>query len=110
LPEALAFEVGDGNGNLPIVAVEVEDEGHRSKREAGLREKVETILQEHSSPDRKLKTNQVVELVAARRAGVVAALAELAHDKATGICQEPGANNAVLYWHDPDAASGLDIR
>lgn len=110
LPEALAFEVGDGAGNLPVNAIEVEDEGHRSKREAGLRQKVETILQEHSTPDRKLTTSQVVQLVAANKSGVLGALAELTADRATGIRQEPGANNAILYWHDPDAASGLDIR
>jgi energy-coupling factor transporter ATP-binding protein EcfA2 len=101
LPERLAFEVGDGNGALPVRQVEIENEESQGKREAGLRGRVLAALQEHSTPEQTLSGNQIVQLVHGRKADVLAALGELVNLSGSGVEQKPGERRSVLYWFDP---------
>lgn len=104
LPERLAFEVGDGKGMLPVIAVEMEDEGSRSKREEGMRSRVLATLQEHAIGGTKLSTHQVVGMTTGKESAIREALRELAADKAAAVCAEPGERNAIVYFYDPDTA------
>jgi len=101
LPERLAFEVGDGDGALPVRQVEIENEESRNEREAGLRGKVLAALQEHSTPEQPLSGNQIVQLAHGRKADVLAALGELVSLAGSGVEQKPGERRSILYWFDP---------
>jgi hypothetical protein len=103
LPERLAFEVGDAAGGLPVRQVEINDEDTRDKRDAGLRGRVLAVLQEHTSPDAPRSTSQIVELVHANKAAVLAALGELVALDGSGVEQRPGSRGSVLYWYDAKA-------
>ncbi len=103
LPERLVFEVGDGAGGLPVKQVAAETETTRAERDAGLRGKVLAILQEHTSPAEPRSTSQIVELVHAQKAAVLAALGELVALNGAGVEQKPGPRRAVLYWYDSAA-------
>lgn len=83
--------------------VEINDEDTRDKRDAGLRGRVLAVLQEHTSPDAPRSTSQIVELVHANKAAVLAALGELVALDGSGVEQRPGSRGSVLYWYDAKA-------
>jgi hypothetical protein len=106
LPEKLIFEVGDGAGLLPVKAIAVEDDDTRDERNAGLRGKMLAVLQEHTSPERKLSTSAVVELVHANKAAALKELGALVAMKGAGVFQEPGKQNSIVYWYDATQRHG----
>lgn len=108
LPEAVAFEIGDGQGGLPLKVVEVDDEGNRSLRAAGIRGRVLSALEEHSSPEKKLSGRQVVALTTGKEKEIRDALRELAADPSAPVAGKPDGQS-VRYWHDEKAKTGLTI-
>lgn len=110
MPKAVAFEVGDGNGRLPLTRTEVEESDGPSKRDARLRAKVQAKLEEHSSADTKLTGRQVTDLVSGKAAAIREALRELAGDPGAPVTSAPGPRSSVLFWHDPEAVKALPIR
>lgn len=109
LPERLAYAVGDGAGGLPVVEVEMEDEGTRTQREAGMRSKVLATLQEHSTPDKPVTTKQVVGRVTGRDSAITAALRELAEDRSAPVSTFNGPHGSILYAYDPGAVQALAV-
>jgi AAA domain len=109
LPESLAYAVGDGAGKLPVVQVDVETEGTRTEREAGMRGKVLAVLQEHSDAAHPIKASQVIDRISGREKAIRDALRELAGDKSAPVVTADGPNRSVLYAYDPAAAKALSV-
>jgi hypothetical protein len=109
LPERIAYTVGDGAGRLPVVQVDVEDEGTRTGREAGMRSKVLTVLQEHSTPEGPISGAQVVDRVTGKEKAIRDALRELAEDRSAPVSAVNGPRRSTLYAYNPDAVEALAV-
>jgi KaiC/GvpD/RAD55 family RecA-like ATPase len=113
LPELLIYKVGDGAGSLPVERVAAEDEHTRDRRDAGLRGRVLAVLEEHSSPERKLSGRQLEALVEGKAADVRGARDELIGMPGSGVEAAPDGRG-VGYWYDatkrltPDLDGGRD--
>jgi NADPH-dependent ferric siderophore reductase len=106
LPERVRFEVGDGNGKLPVKRVADDADAARGT-DSKARRAVLDLLAKHDGA--KLSTKQLVEMVSGRATDVRAAAAALADDPAQPVSSEPGARGAVLYSLDASAVTALPI-
>lgn len=106
LPERIAFDVGDGAGALPVTPAEVEDEGTRSKREAGVRDRVLAVVKAAGKP---LSKSAIRQLAGKRNAAVSAALDELVNDGASGVSAVVEDGGHVVYAFDAEDRRALDM-
>ena len=107
LPERVRFEVGDGQGNLPVKRLE--DEGVPGGPNAAVKARaaVLELLRRHDGES--LSTRQIEQMVKGKREHVREAAKELAADPSAPVSSSPGERNAVLYKHDVGAAVALDV-
>jgi hypothetical protein len=108
LPAKLVYEVGDGQGGLPLTAVEIDDEDSedtRDRQNVGMLERTAKALREQGG--RKLTSNQLTQFVKGSKGDVLKAAKELALSPGEPFASEPGPNQSVLYWFDEAAANAL---
>jgi hypothetical protein len=106
LPERVSFEVGDGNGKLPVKRV-ADDADSARVTDGKPRSIVLDALR--SNDGRELTGRQLESMIAARASDVREAVKALALDPSQPVRQEAGSRNSILYSFDAASASALPI-
>ena len=103
------YSIGDGQGGLPIERLDDESDPSDARDDARCRARAEVgaLLRRHDGDE--LTTNQVCQLINAKREYVRQSLAELAADAAEPYTARPGPNNSVRYSFDASAATGIAL-
>jgi hypothetical protein len=98
LAPELYFDVGDGEGRLPITAAKAE-----GSPGSGLDDAVIATLAKHApAEDDAISQNQVEKLADGRASEIRAALKRLANDPRAPAKVKTGPNHSLLYWHEDD--------